>query len=42
MSDSESEETTTPPKQIRSEGVDADFPEVAKAKEAGQKTDRPA
>jgi len=38
----EDEETTTPPKQIRSEGTDAEFPEVAKVKEAGQKTDRPA
>jgi sec-independent protein translocase protein TatA len=41
MSDGENEESTTPPKQIRSDGTDAEFPEVAKAKEAGQKTDRP-
>jgi sec-independent protein translocase protein TatA len=43
MSDGESEETSAPPKQIRSEGTDAEFPEVAKAREAGTtKTDRPA
>ena len=41
MSDGENEEASTPPKQIRSEGTDAEFPEVAKATEAG-KTDRPA
>jgi sec-independent protein translocase protein TatA len=42
MNDGENEEaaTTTPPKQIRSEGTDAEFPEVAKTREAG-KTDRP-
>lgn len=42
MSEGENEDSTTPPKQIRSEGNDAEFPEVAKTKEAGQKTDRPA
>lgn len=42
MSDGENEEDTTP-KQIRSEGKDAEFPEVAKSREAGSaKTDRPA
>ncbi len=41
MNDGENEDTTTPPKQIRSDGADAEFPEVAKTKEAGQKTDRP-
>jgi sec-independent protein translocase protein TatA len=42
MSDGENEEDT-PPKQIRSEGKDAEFPEVAKNREAGSaKTDRPA
>jgi sec-independent protein translocase protein TatA len=40
MSDGE-EEAAAPPKQIRSEGTDAEFPEVAKTREAG-KTDRPA
>jgi sec-independent protein translocase protein TatA len=42
MNDGENEETATatPPKQIRSEGTDAEFPEVAKTREAG-KTDRP-
>ena len=34
------EEAAAPPKQIRSEGTDAEFPEVAKTREAG-KTDRP-
>ena len=32
------EEQNTPPKQIRSEGTDAEFPEIAKKSEA--KTDR--
>jgi sec-independent protein translocase protein TatA len=41
MNDGEAEEAATPPKQIRAEGTDAEFPEVAKAREAG-KTDRPA
>jgi len=36
------EEENAPPKQIRSEGVDAEFPEVAKTREAGSKTDHPA
>jgi hypothetical protein len=40
MNEGETEETATPPKQIRSEGTDAEFPEVAKTREAG-KTDRP-
>jgi sec-independent protein translocase protein TatA len=41
MSEGENEEAATPPKQIRSEGVDAEFPESAKAREAGKTTDRP-
>ena len=42
MNDGENEDDT-PPKQIRSEGKDAEFPEVAKNREAGTaKTDRPA
>jgi sec-independent protein translocase protein TatA len=41
MSDGE-EDVTAPPKQIRTEGADAEFPEVAKAREAAAKTDRPA
>lgn len=41
MSDEE-EEAKAPPKQIRSEGTDAEFPEVAKTRETGSKTDRPA
>ena len=42
MNEGENEEDTTP-KQIRSEGKDAEFPEVAKSREAGSaKTDRPA
>ena len=44
MNDGENEETAaTPPKQIRVEGVDAEFPDVNKAREAGKTTtDRPA
>jgi sec-independent protein translocase protein TatA len=44
MNDGENEETaSTPPKQIRAEGADAEFPDVAKAREAGKSTtDRPA
>jgi sec-independent protein translocase protein TatA len=42
MNEGETEEASTPPKQIRSEGTDAEFPEVAKAREAASKTDRPA
>ena len=42
MSEGENEEVAGPPKQIRSEGTDAEFPEVAKTPEAGAKTDRPA
>ncbi len=34
------EEERTPPPQIRSDGSDADFSEAAKAREAGQKSDR--
>jgi sec-independent protein translocase protein TatA len=41
MSDGE-EDVTAPPKQIRTDGADAEFPEVAKAREAAAKTDRPA
>jgi len=36
------EEEKASPKQIRSEGVDAEFPEVSKTREAESKTDRPA
>jgi sec-independent protein translocase protein TatA len=46
MNDGENEENNSPPKQIRSEGTDAEFPEVAKTqnREAGatKTTDRPA
>jgi sec-independent protein translocase protein TatA len=43
MNEGENEEASTPPKQIRAEGADAEFPEAAKAREAGAtKTDRPA
>jgi len=42
MNEGENEETDPPPKQIRSEGADAEFPEVAKKQEAGTRTDRPA
>jgi sec-independent protein translocase protein TatA len=41
MSEGENEDPAAPAKQIRSEGADAEFPEVAKTREAG-KTDRPA
>lgn len=41
MNEGEAEENA-PPKQIRSEGVDAEFPEVPKTREAESKTDRPA
>lgn len=47
MNEGENEEST-PPKQIRSEGTDAEFPEVAKTRDAGTReaskttTDRPA
>ena len=40
MSDGENEDT--PPKQIRSEGADAEFAETAKPRETGSKTDRSA
>jgi sec-independent protein translocase protein TatA len=36
----EGESEDTPPKQIRSEGADAEFPEVAKKSEAGPKSER--
>jgi sec-independent protein translocase protein TatA len=39
VNDGESEDTS-PPKQIRSEGADAEFPEVAKKTEAAPKTER--
>jgi sec-independent protein translocase protein TatA len=43
MNDGENEDAAAPPKQIRSEGTDAEFPEVAKTQStAGTKTDRPA
>ena len=47
MNEGENEDST-PPKQIRSEGADAEFPEVAKTRDAGSReankttTDRPA
>ena len=43
MNDGENEDAT-PPKQIRSEGADAEFPEVAKTQSTAgaTKTDRPA
>ena len=40
MSEGEEEQQSTPPKQIRSEGADAEFPEVAK--KADPKTERSA
>ncbi len=40
MNEGEKEQNTPPP-QIRAEGADAEFPESAKARETGQKTDRP-
>jgi sec-independent protein translocase protein TatA len=40
MSDGENEDAAVPPKQIRADGADAEFPEVAKAREAAAKTDR--
>jgi sec-independent protein translocase protein TatA len=47
MNEGENEENNTPPRQIRSEGADAEFPEVAKnqnrdAGTAKTTTDRPA
>lgn len=45
MNEGENEDASTPPKQIRAEGADAEFPEAAKAREAGgtkTTTDRPA
>jgi sec-independent protein translocase protein TatA len=44
MNEGENEDASTPPKQIRAEGADAEFPEAAKAREAGgaKTTDRPA
>jgi sec-independent protein translocase protein TatA len=44
MSDGENEEkdTSAPPRQIRSEGADAEFPEAAKTRESAPKNDRPA
>ena len=44
MSDGENEESSPPPRQIRSDGTDAEFPEVAKSREtaAPPKSDRPA
>ena len=38
----EDEEDKGPPRQIRSEGADAEFPEAAKSRESERKTDRPA
>lgn len=47
MSDGENDEsasTTTPPRQIRSDGADAEFPEskTRDAAQSAQKSDRPA
>ena len=42
MKDGEDEENKSPPPQIRSEGADAEFPEVAKRRETEQKSDRQA
>jgi len=46
MNEGENEESNAPPKQIRAEGTDAEFPEVGKTpnREAGsaKTTDRPA
>lgn len=46
MSDGENEEAnnTTPPRQIRADGTDAEFPEAAKSRESAPapKSDRPA
>jgi sec-independent protein translocase protein TatA len=43
MNDGENEESaSTPPKQIRAEGTDAEFPEVAKREASKSTTDRPA
>jgi len=44
MNEGENEEnaSSTPPKQIRSEGTDAEFPEVAKREAGKTTTDRPA
>ncbi len=42
MNEGENEDAAAPPKQIRSEGTDAEFPEAAKTREAGKTTtDRP-
>ncbi len=42
MKDGEDEENKSPPRQIRSEGADAEFPEAAKAPASEQKSDRQA
>lgn len=44
MSDEETsaDDKGSPPRQIRSEGTDAEFPEAAKSREPEHKTDRPA
>ncbi len=45
MNEGENEENNTPPKQIRSDGADAEFPEVAKNQNRegqAKTTDRPA
>jgi sec-independent protein translocase protein TatA len=39
MNEGEREEDNPPPRQIRSEGADAEFPEVAR-RETGQKTEQ--
>ena len=41
MNEGENEEST-PPKQLRADGTDAEFPEVAKARETKAKSDTPA
>jgi sec-independent protein translocase protein TatA len=43
MNEGENEESASnPPKQIRAEGKDAEFPEVAKSEAGKSTTDRPA
>ena len=44
MSDGENEDTNpnSPPRQLRADGTDAEFPEAAKSRESAPKSDRPA
>ena len=41
MNEGENEDDVTPPRQIRAEGVDAEFPEAAKTRDTAPKSDRP-